>query len=282
MATIGDIRFYIRTKLAGRYTPMEIHELTRWLLEKLSQVPAHRLLWSDEPVPDEAEARVHEAVGRLLAYEPIQYIIGEAEFGGRTFQVAPGVLIPRPETWELVCLVVETQAHRPTKLLDIGTGSGCIAISLAAELPEAQVSGVDISEEALRIARLNAERNQVSVKWIHQDILSEEADHLLGVYDALVSNPPYVMEKEKATMARNVLDYEPAKALFVPDDDPLLFYRRMARLGREHLSEGGMLYFEINEQCGLQVKRLLEETGYREIELIQDFYGKDRIIKAGK
>ena len=215
MTTIGDIKRYVRTELAAHYTPEEIRELTRWLLEKLGQIPAHRLLWADEPVPDEAEASVQEAVRRLRAHEPIQYIIGEAEFGGRTFRVSPGVLIPRPETVELVRLVAKTEAHCPVQILDIGTGSGCIAISLAAELPEAQVSGLDVSEEALRIARMNAERNQVSVRWIHQDILNEEADRALGVYDCMVSNPPYIMEKEKAAMARNVLDYEPKEALFV-------------------------------------------------------------------
>lgn len=282
MTTIGDIKRYVRTELAEHYTPEEIRELTRWLLEKLGQIPAHRLLWADEPVPDEAEASVQEAVRRLRAHEPIQYIIGEAEFGGRTFRVSPGVLIPRPETVELVRLVAKTEAHRPVRILDIGTGSGCIAISLAAELPEAQVSGLDVSEEALRIARMNAERNQVSVRWIHQDILDEEADRALGVYDCMVSNPPYIMEKEKVAMARNVLDYEPKEALFVPDDDPLLFYRRIAQLGKAHLCEGGTLYFEINEQCGAQMQRLLSEMGYREIRLIQDFYGKDRMIKASK
>lgn len=282
MTTIGDIKQSIRAELATYYTPAEIRELTRWLLEKEGQVPAHRLLWTDEPVPDEAEARVRKAVGRLRAHEPIQYIIGEAEFDGRTFEVAPGVLIPRPETVELVHCVVETEAHRPVRIVDIGTGSGCIAISLAAELPQAQVTGLDISEEALHIARRNAARNQVSVEWIHQDILSTTADQALGVYDCIVSNPPYVMEKERAGMARNVLDYEPEEALFVPDDDPLLFYRRIAQWGKTHLHEGGRLYFEINEQCGPQMERLLRGMGYQHIELRQDFYGKDRIIKASK
>lgn len=212
---------------------------------------------------------------RLLQGEPVQYVLGVAEFGGRQFRVAPGVLIPRPETLEL-CQWVEEE--RGTTILDIGTGSGCIACTLAAELPEAQVTAWDISETALSVARENAKRTNVHVSFEQVDALNIPSTP--DKWDIIVSNPPYVCEKERATMERHVLDYEPSLALFVPDDDPLLFYRAIADYARQSLTAGGSLFFEINPLYAEQLKSLLSAMSYHHIEVRDDQYGKPRMIKA--
>ena len=234
------------------------------------------------------------------------------------FKVTPDVLIPRPETAELVERIITDYQGQAPRILDIGTGSGCIAISLAKHLPKAEVAAVDISPEALAVAEENARLNQVSVSFLELDILSEgypsfmqgklkfhvrktkvsrkenksftymkpkshteeTAVSPIGNFNCIVSNPPYIMNKEKATMEANVLENEPHMALFVPDDDPLLFYRAIARFGQRHLVEGGHLYFEINALCGKETVAMLRQENYTEVELIQDLYGKDRIVKA--
>ena len=212
---------------------------------------------------------------RLLQGEPVQYVLGVAEFGGRQFRVAPGVLIPRPETLEL-CQWVEEE--RGITILDIGTGSGCIACTLAAELPEAQVTAWDISEAALSVARENAKRTNVHVSFEQVDALNIPLTP--DKWDIIVSNPPYVCEKERAAMERHVLDYEPSLALFVPDDDPLLFYRAIADYARQSLTAGGSLFFEINPLYVEQLKSLLSAMSYHHIEVRDDQYGKPRMIKA--
>lgn len=212
---------------------------------------------------------------RLLQGEPVQYVLGVAEFGGRQFRVAPGVLIPRPETLEL-CQWVEEE--RGTTILDIGTGSGCIACTLAAELPEAQVTAWDISEAALSVARENAKRTNVHVSFEQVDALNIPLTP--DKWDIIISNPPYVCEQERAAMERHVLDYEPSLALFVPDDDPLLFYRAIADYARQSLTAGGSLFFEINPLYAEQLKSLLSAMSYHHIEVRDDLYGKPRMIKA--
>ena len=212
---------------------------------------------------------------RLLQGEPVQYVLGVAEFGGRQFRVAPGVLIPRPETLEL-CQWVEEE--RGITILDIGTGSGCIACTLAAELPEAQVTAWDISEAALSVARENAKRTNVHVSFEQVDALNIPLTP--DKWDIIISNPPYVCEQERAAMERHVLDYEPSLALFVPDDDPLLFYRAIADYARQSLTAGGSLFFEINPLYAEQLKSLLSAMSYHHIEVRDDQYGKPRMIKA--
>jgi len=212
---------------------------------------------------------------RLLQGEPVQYVLGVAEFGGRQFRVAPGVLIPRPETLEL-CQWVEEE--RGTTILDIGTGSGCIACTLAAELPEAQVTAWDISEAALSVARENAKRTNVHVSFEQVDALNIPLTP--DKWDIIISNPPYICEQERATMERHVLDYEPSLALFVPDDDPLLFYRAIADYARQSLTAGGSLFFEINPLYAEQLKSLLSAMSYHHIEVRDDQYGKPRMIKV--
>lgn len=216
-------------------------------------------------------------VGRLLKSEPIQYVTGIADFYGRKFHLSPGVLIPRPETEELCELIIrENEVVRP-KILDVGVGSGCIIITLAAEL-DGDVFGIDVSNKAIEIASNNAERLGVSSTFLISDILQEELpeNHL----DILVSNPPYIPLHDQKDMRENVLMYEPEVSLFVPDEDPILFYKRIANCGINCLKNGGRLYFEIHENFGNQVKDYLNETGYADVNIHQDMQGKDRMISA--
>ena len=226
------------------------------------------------------QRELENIIFRLQKNEPIQYIRGYAEFCGRNFRVAPGVLIPRPETAELVALIVKENPDA-RRLLDIGTGSGCIAISLDKNLPDAKVDAWDISEEALAIARKNNEELDAQVTFRRQDVFS--ADGMQGTsYDIIVSNPPYVTETEKTEMEANVLDWEPGLALFVPDEDPLRFYRQIAELGRKLLRPGGKLYFEINQAYGQDMIRMIEMNQYRDVRVIKDIFGKDRIVTSNR
>jgi release factor glutamine methyltransferase len=222
------------------------------------------------------------ATQRLIAFEPIQYILGHTEFHGLNFHLTTDTLIPRPETEELVSILLKDLKDEVISenitILDIGTGSGCIAIALAHHFSQSTVSGLDISEKALAVARANAIANRVEVNFFQQDIL--RATHLPEMYDVIVSNPPYVRELERAMMRPNVLNYEPGEALFVSDADPLIFYRSIAALGRRHLRSNGCLFFEINEYLGNEMVDFLQNLGYIEIELFKDFRGKDRFVKA--
>ncbi len=236
----------------------------------------------DLEINEEQHQQYQKALRRLLQQEPIQYILGDTEFFGYPFQVNQHTLIPRPETEELVAWIIEdckfNIQNSTFKILDIGTGSGCIPISLAKELPQAKVSSMDVSEEALKVAQINSTLNQAEVKLIQQDILQTES--LLGKYDVIVSNPPYVRELEKEQMHNNVLGFEPELALFVADEDPLIFYRKIAQLAKEALTENGSLYFEINEYLPEELVSLLEEIGYQNVELKKDIFGKYRMCKA--
>ena len=221
-------------------------------------------------------------VCRLLENEPVQYVLGETDFCDQKFLVNHHVLIPRPETEELVRWIASDLSPFPAapRILDLGTGSGCIAISLSSLLSQAVISACDISEDALDIARKNARNQNVAVSFFQEDILHPH--HLLSgaVWDVWVSNPPYICERERKDMSRNVLDYEPSTALFVPDEDPLLFYRAIARLGLKGLCPGGFPYFEINRAYGELTRQMLEEMGYQEIQVRQDQFGNDRMIKC--
>lgn len=238
---------------------------------------------------------------RLQTAEPVQYVLGRADFCGRTFRVAPGVLIPRPETEELIAPLINPAPLNPPKggrtvesepslhpplggpreaesYLDIGTGSGCIAITLALDLPGAKVTAWDISEEALDIARRNADELGADVDFRLQDALNTPDDK--AVWDVIVSNPPYICDRERAAMERNVLDHEPHTALFVPDDDPLLFYRAITRYARHALKPGGSLHFEINPLYTDDMREMLVDEGFSAIESRNDQFGKERFIKA--
>ena len=232
------------------------------------------------------QTELEEIAKRLLQGEPIQYVLGQADFCGRTFMVNEHVLIPRPETEELCNwkpLPLPSPKGEGAKILDIGTGSGCIAITLAAMYPEAQVIGWDISEDALEVAKINAIRNNVNVSFEQVDALHLTSDILHQTSEALsliVSNPPYICNKERAAMEPNVLEYEPHTALFVPDDDPLLFYRAIAQYGQTALKAGGWLYFEINPLYAREMCDMLRLMSYHDIEIKADQYGKQRMIRA--
>ena len=241
---------------------------------------------------EEEEEEMLALVRRVAGGEPVQYVLGEAEFCGMELKVRPGVLIPRPETEELVAWAVEegkrfadnlTEGKNWSRLrmLDIGTGSGCIALALARLLAGADVEAWDVSEEALEVARENGERMGVQVRWRRMDVLDKlEAP---SPFSLIVSNPPYICEEEKGEMEAHVLEHEPELALFVPNEDPLRFYRRIAELGMEGLlASGGALLFEVNRRFGQQVVTMLEGMGYEEVELRKDFFGNDRMVKAIK
>lgn len=223
--------------------------------------------------------RFLNALKRLKENEPIQYVLGKTEFYGLPFKVNKNVLIPRPETEELVDWILKsTDKAESINILDIGTGSGCIAITLAKHMPNNTVYALDVSDAALKVAQENAELNAVDINFIEADVL--EMDNLDVKYNIIVSNPPYVREQEKEQMQANVVDYEPHEALFVKNNDALLFYRAIAVMAKENLYEGGTLYFEINEFLGEETKSLLIESGFSNVELKKDMSGKDRLIKA--
>ena len=270
----------IRDALKGFYPDSEAFSLAKMLLVEVFGFTTLELYGGkDKEFSGNHRVVLDEMLRRLQKNEPIQYIIGTENFCGLVFEVNPHVLIPRPETQELVEWIVDECRDKHTcRLLDIGTGSGCISISLANFLPQAEVESWDISEGALQVARRNCERNGVKVLLRQQDVLAAVPE---GVrYDVIVSNPPYITEKEKLDMDANVLDWEPSTALFVPDEDPLLFYRKIAELGCEMLKEGGSLYFEINRAYGDETLRMLEALGYVQMELKKDSWGNDRMIKA--
>ncbi len=269
---------HIADPLAALYGAREAQNIARLTAAALTGLPEQAFLTDPQA---EAEAPgLEEAVARLRSGCPVQYVLGEAEFAGRRFRVAPGVLIPRPETEELAAWVVreERQANR---LLDVGTGSGCIAATLAIELP-AEVTAVDCSPEALRIAEENFRLLGAPVRTVRADALHGLAEALAGPFDAIVSNPPYIPQHERESLHPNVRDYEPATALFVPDDDPLCFYRAIARAGRQLLAPAGRLYFESHHLYAEAIARLLGDEGYEGVEVRPDLFGKPRMLCARK
>ena len=228
------------------------------------------------------EVLLEEIILRLKKGEPLQYIEGKAPFCGLDFSVRPGVLIPRPETAELVDWIVQDHATQQLRILDLGTGSGCIAITLDKRLPQAKVAACDISHEALSVAKENNSRNGASVEFFHHNML-DLATPLSYSYNILVSNPPYIMQSEAKGMERHVTEWEPHTALFVPDNDALCFYRAIAEIGQtDALLPGGAIYVEINQQLGEETKRLFESYGYKEVELRKDIFGNNRMVKCVK
>lgn len=276
---------YIQDSLKPFYPPEEIGSFTRLIMEHICGLKPYQLLIEKEKVlPEHERLLIDTVIERLRNREPIQYILGKACFYDMYFRVNPSTLIPRPETEELVDHIIHDCNHKaPLRIVDIGTGSGCIAISLAKHINEAEVTGIDISEQALQTAKENARALEAgNVRFIQIDILNEkEADALLPEsLDIIVSNPPYIMESEREAMERNVLDFEPGTALFVPDNDPLLFYRHIARWGKKRILPGGSLYLEINALLGEATLSLLREEGYAPVRLLQDISGRDRFIIA--
>lgn len=281
-----DTIAYIQQSLKDLYPKNEILSFTRLIMEEICGIPPHHLLFGKgKELSDTEKLEIKEIIEQLKKYKPLQYILGKTDFYGRTFRVDPSVLIPRPETEELIEQILtdlKSETDRPLTILDIGTGSGCIAITLAKEWMKADVIATDVSPKALETARENARLLHAPVTFVRTDILSPEkaeADIPFS-FDVIVSNPPYVTEREKAEMEPNVLDYEPSLALFVSNEDPLLFYRAIARFGKKKLKKGGRLYLEINASYGPATVRLLEEAGYQKVKLLRDLSDHDRMIKA--
>ena len=293
--------------LAEKFSQREAEQLMRILLEDLFGLDWNQQLMNPDLRIDERQHyQLSEAVKRLLSGEPVQYVTGVTRFCDLLLKVSPAVLIPRPETEELVQKICASFSNRKDSLLchsnagkcegkesiggdmkrekvriwDIGTGSGCIAIALAKHFPKAEVSAFDVSEEALQIAKDNAESNGVQVTFVHDDVLNPQSDYFNQPVDLVVSNPPYVCDSERAAMEANVLDWEPENALFVPDDDPLRFYRQILALARPQLKPDGQIWFEINEQMGERMLQLCHEMGFSEVNVMLDFAEKPRFIRV--
>lgn len=273
---------YLRSELSAAFDTREARALAFVILEDGFGISATDVYAGKvRHFSEEERQRLALILQRTLAGEPVQYVLGRAEFDGRTFEVNPAVLIPRPETEELVAWVAgdADTADREVHLLDAGTGSGCIAVSLALRLPKARTEAWDLSPEALETARRNAGRHGARVDFRLNDILHPEGDNL---FDIIVSNPPYVCRSEQADMEPQVLLHEPATALFVPDDDPLLFYRALAALALHRLRPGGAVYMELNRRFGRETQDLFRRKGFGQTELRRDLFGNERMLKAIK
>lgn len=281
--TLQELKIDFSNQLEGVHAPEEITSFFYILCDFYLKYSRFQVSLNAMDTISETQSRNFKvAIERLKTHEPIQYILGETEFFGLRFRVSQHTLIPRPETEELVAWIISDIDNRDANcsILDIGTGSGCVAVTLANHFKNASIIGMDISEEAIQIAIANAATLHVSVSFIAQDILKTEK--LSERYDVIVSNPPYVRELEKEAMKSNVLDYEPEMALFVSNEDPLLFYRKIAQLAWEDLKERGWLYFEINEYLGVEMTALLSKIGFKKIALKNDFRGVPRMIKCQK
>lgn len=269
---------HINEALSNYYSAGEISALTRIIATELLGIPQMTFFLKDDvTLTAEQQTLLGNAIERLKKHEPIQYILGYSDFCGLRFKVTQATLIPRPETSELVELIA-SEATGSESILDIGTGSGCIAVSLAHKLPQSKVTAWDISHEAIAVATENSKANGCAVTFEQVDILAYEPTG--EQFDIIVSNPPYIKENEKEAMHSNVLDWEPHTALFVPDSDPLLFYRTIAEKGLTILKSGGSLYFEINRAHGKETMEMLAALGYTNIELRKDFADNDRMIRA--
>ncbi|NJB70537.1 release factor glutamine methyltransferase [Saonia flava] len=280
---LKEIKNIFHAELDTLYPIEEVDSFFYWMISHY--LGLERFVLAIEPnltITKEEEQPLFEGLSQLKLEIPIQYIIGETEFLGLKFSVNENVLIPRPETEELVRWMIQEISKQKSKcrILDVGTGSGCIAVSLAKNLPEAQVYALDVSKNALEVAIVNAEINEVNINFIEANIM--ELESLGDKFDVIVSNPPYVRELEKEEMKTNVLNNEPELALFVSNENPLQFYKAIVQFAKINLNESGVLYFEINQYLGEETKQLLLEENFSEIELRKDIYGNDRMLKGTK
>lgn len=276
---------HIKNELNGIYAADEIQSITYILLSHITGYSKVDIIVNKNTIfSDVQRAMLNSFVNKLRIHTPIQYIIGKTEFFGLPFLVSDAVLIPRPETEELIEWITEScYKNNESKILDIGTGSGCIAVSLARLFPKAEVTAFDISDDALKIATQNAELNNVKVNFELVDILNaEDYSKSDSKWDIIVSNPPYVPNAEQSDIQRNVLDHEPHIALFVPDTDPLIFYRRIMEFALKHLKTGAYLFFETHRDWAKEIVKILELNGFYNVQLQKDLSGNDRMIKAQK
>jgi len=278
---LGNTKRHFIEVLTEKFTQREAEQLMRILLEDFFAIDLKRQLM--EPnlrIDEEQVARLEQAVRRLLLGEPVQYVTGMTHFGDLLIKVSPAVLIPRPETGELVRKICDSfPKDKSMRIWDIGTGSGCIAIALAKYFVNAEVVGSDLSDEALLVARENAESNGVKVTFVHDDIMNPQSVFFNQPVDLVVSNPPYVCDGERFSMEANVLDWEPENALFVPDGDPLCFYRQILSLAKNQLNPNGQIWFEINERMGEEMLQLSREFFFTKAQILEDFAGKPRFAR---
>ncbi len=278
--SLQDTKQAMKHQLSNVYDALELNSIVNILIEEVTGWDAlHQNIHKNDAIEQSHTDQLTQYVEKLLTGKPLQYIIGKAWFMGKAFMVNEAVLIPRPETEELVEWIVEYAQiiNKPLSILDIGTGSGCIPISLKQAIPNASITAIDISKEALAVAQQNAAAHNTNIEWIELDIL--QTKHLKDQYDIIVSNPPYIPLREKPNMQSQVIDHEPAIALFVPDQYPLIFYSKIAHIGKSALKSNGQLFFEIHYDQGEAIMALLNEMGYH-AELRQDIYGKDRMVRA--
>jgi release factor glutamine methyltransferase len=286
--TLRSVQQTIAKAIIEIYGEEEAIAISYELLQDLPGVTRADITLGTQTVSDDDVEKMKQSIQRLQSNEPLQYITGKAHFYGLEFKVNKHVLIPRPETEELVELILKSHSDRyrdthPKSpiILDIGTGSGCIPIALKKNLPEADVSAVDISTEALEVAKENAVSNKVDVMFIEADILSIDVDAKIPrEFTVIVSNPPYITDSEKAAMHNNVLDHEPHLALFVPDAEPLLFYKAITDFATRHLQKGGALYFEINAAYGKEIEAYMIQHGFTATQIIKDMQGKERMVSG--
>lgn len=285
MKTVKQVSADFSGQLSTIYDVNEVNSLCTMVLENVVNISSAKIrAFPETEISTPDIERITRILTRLTTGEPIQYILGYAEFYGLTFKVNPSVLIPRPETEELVDWILSSVGSSQLavgRFLDIGTGSGCIPISLKKNLDDAQVSAIDISHKALQTAKENAQLNKVDINFIQDDILNPTNHSLLTThYSLIISNPPYVTLEDKKLMHTNVTDFEPHAALFVPEDDPLIFYKAIANFASTHLEKDGLLFFEINESYGKETVNILNDKQFTNIELRKDMGGKDRLVKA--
>ncbi len=281
MRSMTELNAHLVKKLEKLYTHNEAKSIARIVMEDVFRFYHFQ---DDRPILEEEEKLFHPIQTRLLKGEPVQYVIGASDFYNIRVKVTPDVLIPRQETEELVHLILQLLKKNPerqfSKVLDIGTGSGCIAISLKKAMPDLEITALDVSQKALEIAKQNALSNETEVNFLTFDILQKENWDQLPKFDIIVSNPPYIPKDEIHLMDQHVLDYEPQKALFVDDSDPLLFYKKISLFGLAHLQKEGVLYFESNAFNADDVVKFMEEIGYKEVIKRKDLNGNDRMISG--
>jgi release factor glutamine methyltransferase len=281
--TIRSEQEALRDALTTLYDSREASNIADWVIEHITgRKKIDRLIRKNKEFSSGEYTRLNQYAAELLAGKPVQYVLGETWFMGMKFYVNESVLIPRPETEELVEWIVESQKSKiknQKSLLDIGTGSGCIPIAIKKKLPDISVASVDISQVASAVAAANATVLQADIKFIIRDFLDESNWHQMPVFDIIVSNPPYIRQSERSGMAKHVIEYEPSIALFVPDEDSLLFYRKIALFAKDHLAKNGMVFLEINEKLGEEVVELYESYGFA-TELRKDLQGKDRMLRV--
>lgn len=282
--TIQLVYRQLLAQLYEVYDSREAGNIADWVIEHVTgQQKIDRIVYKDLPVSAAQQTQLIKIAAELLHHRPVQYVLGEAWFMDMKLAVNEHVLIPRPETEELVEWMVndiKKSGSKKVSLIDIGTGSGCIPIAVKKTIPNSAVFAVDVSGEALQVAKLNRIQQKVPVDFLQLDFLNEKEWNRLGKYDIIVSNPPYIKESEKTEIKDNVLKYEPYLALFVPDEDALLFYKAIAKFSRKHLEAGGSVYVEINEALGEEVAEVFEQNGFSNIILKKDLQGKDRLVRA--